>query len=273
MGIEEYWGVSEKPFLNTPDTKYIFESEDFVEAMGRVLYNLEEVKGGITMIVGEIGCGKTILVHNLLEKLPKEKYLTVNLINPRLSPNQLLSSIVTGFGIENVPRYRNTILVLLHNLLIEKNHNKITPVLLIDEAQAISTKLLEEVRLLLNFEDAKKKLLQIVLLGQPELKKRIKEIEQLNQRINIRYHLKGLNEEETAQYIRHRLKIAQANTSGRREKSIFSESAVSLIYKHSRGIPRLINTIATNSMYAGYLFKKDIINDEIIEEVYKDIGD
>jgi type II secretory pathway predicted ATPase ExeA len=83
MNIEEYWGLKEKPFLNTPDTKYLFESEDFMEAQGRILYNLEEVKGGITMIVGEIGCGKTLLVHNLLEKLDPDRFLTVSLINPR----------------------------------------------------------------------------------------------------------------------------------------------------------------------------------------------
>jgi len=266
MNIEEYWGVTEKPFLNTPDTKYIFESEDFMEAMGRVMYNLEEVKGGITMIVGEIGCGKTILVHALLEKLPKSKYSTVKLINPKLSPSQLLSAVAAGFGVDNVPRYRNKTLALLYNLLVEKNQKGVTPVLLIDEAQAVSSKVLEEIRLLLNFEDTKRKLLQIVLLGQPELKKRIKDIEQLNQRINIRYHLKGLNEDEAISYIKHRLKVAQVR------RQVFSEPALRLMHKYARGIPRLINTIATNSMYAGCMMKKSIIDEEVIEEVYQDIG-
>ncbi len=265
--VEEYWGVIEKPFLNTPDTKYIFESEDFVEAMGRVLYNLEEVRGGITMIVGEIGCGKTILVHALLEKLPKARFLSLRLINPTLSPNQLLAAMASGFGIENVPRYRSRLLLALSGLLVEKNQAGITPVLLIDEAQAMPTKVLEEIRLLLNFEDAKKKMLQIVLFGQPELKKRIKDIEQLNQRINIRYHLKGLNEQETVAYIKHRLSIAMA------KRDIFSKPAVKLVFSYSRGIPRLINTIATNSMYAGCMMNKTIVDEEVVEEVYKEIGD
>uniref|UniRef100_A0A7C4TGL2 AAA family ATPase n=1 Tax=candidate division WOR-3 bacterium TaxID=2052148 RepID=A0A7C4TGL2_UNCW3 len=267
MTIEEYWQVSEKPFLNTPDTKYLFESEDFTEAMGRILYNLEEIKGGITMIVGEIGCGKTILIHAVMEKLPKERYLTLNLINPRLSPNQLLTTIASGFGINNPPRYRNKILIELNDFLFDKNNKGITPVLLIDEAQTLPTRVLEEIRLLLNFEDRRKKLIQIVLVGQPELKRRIKEIEQLNQRVNIRYHLKGLNSEETAEYINHRLRVARA------KREIFHTDALPLIHKYARGIPRLINTIATNSMYAGFLLKKEIIDGEIIEEVYKDITD
>jgi general secretion pathway protein A len=266
MNIEEYWGLKEKPFLNTPDTKYLFESENFMEAQGRILYNLEEVKGGITMIVGEIGCGKTLLVHNLLEKLEPERYDTVSLINPRLSPSQLLNSVASGFGMAEVPRYRNKILAALHKLLLEKNENNITPVLLIDEAQAISSKLLEEIRLLLNFEDAKKKLLQIVLFGQPELKKRIKELEQLNQRINVRYHLRGLNVEETRDYVLHRLKIAQAR------KPIFSRDAVPMIFQCSRGIPRLINTIATNALYAGSMMKKETIDGELVEEVHREMG-
>ena len=137
--------------------------------------------------------------------------------------------------------------------------------MLIDEAQAIPKRTLEEIRLLLNYEDEKKKLLQIILLGQPELKKRIQEIEQLNQRINIRYHLRGLNLEETEKYIKHRLKIAQA------KRKIFTPSSVSLIHKLSRGIPRLINTLATNSMYAGLLLKKDIIDEPLINEVYKEL--
>ncbi|MEO0142893.1 MAG: AAA family ATPase [candidate division WOR-3 bacterium] len=267
MTIEEYWQVSEKPFLNTPDTRYLFESEDFSEAMGRILYNLKEIKGGITMIVGEIGCGKTILVHSLKEKLPGEEYLTLTLINPRLSPNQLLSTIAAGFGIKDIPRYRNKILAEIYDILVKKNNDGITPVLLIDEAQTIATKALEEIRLLLNFEDAKKKLIQIVLFGQPELKKKIKDIEQLNQRINIRYHLKGLSPEETSEYIKHRLRIARA------KKEIFSNPSIPLIHQYSRGIPRLINTIATNAMYAGFLLKKEIIDPEIIEEVYKDISE
>jgi len=266
MNIEEYWGLKEKPFLNTPDTKYLFESEDFMEAQGRILYNLEEVKGGITMIIGEIGCGKTLLVHNLLEKLDRDRFLTVSLINPRLSPSQLLNSVATGFGLTEVPRYRNKILAALHDLLLEKNEKEITPVLLIDEAQAISTRLLEEIRLLLNFEDTRKKLLQIVLLGQPELKKRIKDLEQLNQRINVRYHLKGLNEEETREYIGHRLKIAQSR------KPIFTRAAVPMLFRCSRGIPRLINTIATNALYAGCMMKKETVDEVIIEEVFQDMG-
>lgn len=267
MNIEEYWQVNEKPFLNTPDTKYLFESEDFAEAMGRILYNLKEIKGGITMIVGEIGCGKTILAHSLMEKLPTNEFLTLNIINPRLSPNQLLSTITTGLGISDIPRYRNKILNVLQEFLINQSNKNITPVLLIDEAQTISKKVLEEIRLLLNFEDSRKKLLQIVLFGQPELKKKIKEIEQLSQRINIRYHLKGLNEEETIAYIRHRLKVAGA------KKEIFSKSSLPLIHKYARGIPRLVNTIATNSMYAAWIMKKDIIEPEIVEEVYKDLTD
>jgi general secretion pathway protein A len=264
MTIEEYWGVAEKPFLNTPDIKFLFESEDFIEAMGRILYNLQEIKGGITEIIGEIGCGKTILVHCLLKELSQPHYQPISLINPRLSPTQLLSNIGAGFGIETLPRYRNKILRRLYDFLLEKNRSKITPVLLIDEAQTIPTKSLEEIRLLLNFEDPKKKLLQIVLLGQPELAKRVKGIEQLNQRINIKYHLRGLNQKETHQYIKRRLEVAGAS------RNIFSDKVIPQIYKFSRGIPRIINTIATNSMYAAYLLKKKEIDKGIIEDVYKE---
>ena len=267
MNIEAYWSLKDKPFLNTPDTKYLYESEDFMEAMGRILYNLEEVKGGITMIVGEIGCGKTLLVHALQETLAKDRFQTVNLVNPRLSPSQLLNSVAAGFDMGEIPRYRNRILTALQALLRTKNDQGITPVLLIDEAQAISTKILEEIRLLLNFEDEKKKLLQIILFGQPELKKRIRELEQLNQRINIRYHLRGLNEEETRAYIEHRLQIAQAR------KPIFTRASLPVIFTCSRGVPRVINTIATNSLYAGCMLKRDTIDENLVNEVYKEMAD
>lgn len=264
MAIEAYWGLSEKPFLNTPDTRYIFESDDFVEAMGRILYNLQEIKGGITLVVGEIGCGKTILIHALRAKLPGEQYACVSLINPRMSPNQLLGTIASGFGVVEVPRLRNKVLDVLLRTLTEKNRAGVTPVLLIDEAQTITPLLLEEIRLLLNFEDPKKKLLQIVLFGQPELKKKIRGIEQLNQRINIRYHLKGLNLEEAAAYVQHRLKIAGAR------KPVFSDAAVGAIHRHARGIPRLINTIATNAMYAGAMMKVSLIEPDVIKEAIED---
>lgn len=267
MNIEAYWGLKEKPFLNTPDTKFLYESEDFMEAMGRILYNLREVKGGITMIIGEIGCGKTLLVQALQENLTHDCFQTIKLVNPRLTPSQLLNSVAVGFGLKEVPRYRDRLLIALHGLLDEQNERGITPVLIIDEAQAIPIRLLEEIRLLLNFEDARKKLLQIVLLGQPELKKRIKELEQLNQRINVRYHLRGLTAAETRSYVDHRLRIAQAR------KPIFHRESVPAIYECSHGIPRVINTIATNALYAGCMMKCEIIDDKLVREVFREMSD
>lgn len=265
--IEEFWGLKEKPFLNTPDTKFIFPSGGFKEALSRLLYHIKEVRGGISLITGEVGCGKTLLSVKLLQSLPDDKYCKTLVINPKFTQTQFLRNILDGFGEDRSIRSRYAILKRLIELLNNNIKSGKENILIIDEAQLLSSSLIEEVRLLTNYESAKKKYVQIVLFGQPELEKKIKNIEQFNQRIQVRYHLEGMNRDETKNYILHRLTLA-----GAKEKTIFSESAFSKIYSITNGIPRIINNICENALFIAYSLGEKSIDAELIKDVALDLG-
>ncbi|RKZ27088.1 ATPase [bacterium] len=260
--IEEYWGLKEKPFSNTPDTRFLYRTGEFEEALARLLYNIKEIGGGLTVITGEIGSGKTFLAFALMEKLKEEGYPVALITNPTFSPTGLLREMAYSFGLEKVPRYRMQILKLLREFL-EKNGK--VGVLIIDEAQILKPSLLEEIRLLLNLETPKTKLLQIVLFGQPELKKKINRMPQVRQRINVRYHLGPMDEEETEGYILHRLKVAGCT------RRIFTVDAIKEIHRYSGGIPRVVNNLAQNALFVGYVQEKNEIDAEIIKDVAADL--
>ncbi len=266
--VEEYWGLKEKPFLNTADPRFTYRSDDFNEAYARIVYNISEIGGGLTLITGEIGCGKTFLANAIKNDLEQAGHRVILITNPIFTQAGFLRWILEGFlegsGIK-VPRYRVKMLSLLESFLRESVESGIKCVTMIDEAQILKPKVLEEIRLLLNLETEKEKLLQIVLLGQPEMEKKIEKMPQVRQRINVRFFLGALDREETIEYINHRLKVAGA------EKKIFTDGAVDKIYKYSRGIPRNINNLCQNALFAGYSMELKKIDKDIIDAVAEDL--
>ncbi len=263
---ESFYGLKEKPFSLTPDPRYLFLSEKHKEAFAHLLFGIKN-RMGFIMVTGEIGTGKTTICRALLSQLDPDTELAF-IFNPCLNPVELLKRILTEFGVQT---QADTLLDLtdqLNEFLLSKSRQQKNCVLVIDEAQNLTPSVLEQVRLLSNLETETEKLLQIVLIGQPELLDRLKlhELRQLNQRITARYHLNPLDEQETKQYIAYRIHIA-----GGKKRVQFTPKALKLIYKHSKGIPRLINSICDRSLLVGYTREKQVIDHHIIKQAIKEL--
>ena len=263
----DYWGLTEKPFENTPDPRFFYCSSKHEEAVTRLLYVVEEKKGA-AMLSGEYGSGKTLLSRIVLAKLlqEQEKYKVAIIINPTIPVLELLSEIVYQLGTEISQDDRK--IDTLHNLneiLYKTSENNKHTVIIIDDAQAIEDEsIFEELRLLLNFQLNECFLLTLILLGQPELKEKIEKLPQFKQRLALRYHLNNLDESETGSYIEHRCKVAG------REEQIFSPETYKLLYDYSGGSPRQINNICDLSLVIGMGEKSTHIDGRIIQEVIKD---
>ena len=265
---EKFYGFKEKPFEITPDPEFFFSSENHKEALAHLQYAIREGKG-FTVITGEAGSGKTTLVRTLLSQL-NGKVKTAYIFNPTLDSSDFIDYICDDLGIEQVrARTRGHNLIALHHYLLEcyARHEKVF--LIVDEAQTLDPDLLQQIRLLTNLETEKDKLLHVMLIGQPELDQTLDEprFRPLKQRIAVRYHLRSLNLKEVGQYILYRLKKA-----GARNLRIFHHDAVKEIYRHSRGIPRLINIICDNALLTGYSQNQNRIDKSLIREVVHDIG-
>src|SRR5713226_1499508 len=245
---EEFYGLKEKPFSLTPDPRFFFLSENHREAFEHLLYGIKE-KEGFILITGEVGTGKTTLCRALLEKIESSATDSALILNPMLSGYELLQSILNDFGIQSRAITKKGLLDDLNQFLLLQQASNRNSILIIDEAQNLPPFLLEEIRILSNLETEKEKLLQIILMGQVELKEKLSlpELRQLNQRISIRYHLQNLSKEEVARYIQHRLMVA-----GSPGDIHFSAGALREIYDYCRGIPRLTNLAAERALLAGY---------------------
>lgn len=261
---ESFYGFKEKPFNLTPDPDYLFMSQTHENAYTHLEYAVAENKGFV-VITGEIGAGKTTLINFLLDKIQQDIHVGV-INNTMVTPLQLLQMICQEFDLKVDGMGKTHLLEAFREFLIREFSEKKRVVLIIDEAQNLSLKTLEEIRMLSNLEVEKHHLIQILLLGQPELEKKLqrKGLEQFAQRVTVYCHLKGLAEDEASQYIRHRLKVA-----GAQSLDIFSEEAVQAIYGYSRGIPRIINAICDTALVYGYADEAKIINKNQIEEVMK----
>jgi general secretion pathway protein A len=249
----QFYGFSEPPFNITPDPRFLFFSDRHREAFNHILFGIRERKGFI-QITGEVGAGKTTLCRAVLEELGAG-YVTALILNPCLSIDQLLRAILHELGLP-AKGDRVDDLETLNRFLLDQLEKGQDVVLLIDEAQDLGTELLEQVRLLSNLETDQRKLLQIVLLGQPELRDKLNEpnLRQLRQRITVRYHLTPLSRPEADYYIRHRLQIAGGN--GRPE---FTPWAVRWVHRYSGGIPRLINAVCDKALLAGFVDGTDLV--------------
>jgi type II secretory pathway predicted ATPase ExeA len=261
---KEFYRLKEKPFNKTPDPRFLYHSPKHAEALARLLHAVEEQD--IVLLTGEIGSGKTTLSRAFIDSLD-ESYHPLLIINPRLSPSQLLRTVAMRLGMEDASRYRQDILEGLNARLYELYEAGRRPVIIIDEAQLIPGKsTFEELRLLTNFQLDDRNLLSLVLIGQTELRERLnkKTYRALRQRIGMQYHLGPLSEEETAAYVAYRLKVAG------REAALFDERALALLYQYSEGVPRRINIIAANALVEGFGREATIIGEDIIESVVKD---
>lgn len=263
---EVYWGLTEKPFENTADPRFLYYSHQHEEAFTRITYAIQEQKG-LAVLTGVFGCGKTVIAQAVLLSLSKGKYETAFVINPQLSHVELLREVLYGLGLkDNLPTQKTDILHFLNEILHNNVDNGKQTVVIIDEAHLIEDRLIfEELRLLLNFQYKNKFLLTLILLGQPELREKLNNIKQLAQRIAIRYHLSGLNEIETVEYIHHRLKVAGS------QKKIFDDKALKVIYELSGGIPRRINQICDMALLSGFVPQLEMIDERTILESVKDL--
>jgi general secretion pathway protein A len=243
-----FYGLQERPFSITPDPRFLFLSQSHQEALGHLLYGIEERRGFIT-ITGEVGTGKTLLCRALLGRLGHQ-VRTALILNSFMSGLELLRSINEDFGIPARSTTRKELIDALNDFLLEEFREGRNAVLIIDEAQNLAPPVLEQIRMLSNLETERGKLLQIILVGQPELRQQLAraDLRQLNQRIALRYHIQPFDRQETADYIHHRLLVAGSHGGVR-----FSRRALSLIYRHCEGVPRRINLLCDRALLSGYV--------------------
>ncbi len=260
----KFYGLAEKPFEINPDPKFLYLSENHREALAHLIYAVREKKG-FTVITGEVGTGKTTLINSLLSRLDG-RTRTAFLFNPKLEATDFFHSICEDLGLKVRKTTKGQYLSHLHNFLLACYAGNENVLLIIDEAQTLSPELLEEVRLLTNLETPKSKLLQVILMGQPELNETLNrpEFRPLKQRAVLRYNLQVLSKGETGEYIRKRLRIA-----GAVNPYMIAADAIREIYKYSGGIPRLVNIICDHALLAGYTNGQRIIGRPIIREVVK----
>lgn len=262
----DFYGFQESPFNITPDPRFLFLSESHREALNHLHYGVQERKGFI-QLTGEVGCGKTTLCRKFFEQLDS-RYITGLIFNPMLSESQLLGAILNDFGIKakNKPRLSNY--EQLNQFLLEQTEQGKLAVAVIDEAQNLSSSILESLRLLSNLETDDCKLLQIILIGQPELCQTInsRNLRQLRQRITVRYHLGPLNLEDTERYLQHRISIA-----GGQGSPFFDRSAIKRIHNYSKGVPRLINALADKALLAGFIYKSNRIRKKMVKIAEKEL--
>jgi general secretion pathway protein A len=251
----EYYGLKEPPFAITPNPRFLFFSAKHREALNHLLYGVRERKGFV-QLTGEVGAGKTTICRSFLEQIGEE-FSTALILNPVLDADHLIKAVAMEFGLHPNGHDRLETLSLINRFLLKECEQGRDAALIIDEAQDLTDELLEQVRLLSNLETDDRKLLQIVLMGQPELRDRLNahRLRQLRQRITVRFHLGPLTRYEISQYVQHRLHI-----SGSRGAPHFTMPAIWRIHRYSRGIPRLVNAVCDKALLAGYVEQRDRID-------------
>ncbi len=267
----KYWGLIKKPFENTPDPAFLYYSRQHEEVLARLIYAVKERKGA-AMLTGIFGCGKTVLGQALLCELTEDRYKIAFVTNPQMSYEELLMYIATHLGARDMPLKKtevmvNVLLDALETILKNNMRDGKDSVVILDEAHIIDDqKIFEELRLLLNFQTQDRFLLTLLLFGQPELKEKIDNNKQLEQRIAIKAHLESLSQEDIKGYVIHRLKVAG------RSEPIFTEEAMDLIYDRTGGIPRRINRLCDVCLLSGFAKNLQVIDKDIVLEEAKSLG-
>jgi len=259
----EYWGFRKLPFENAPDPEFFYLSKTHEEGLTRLIY-AAKMRKGCAMLSGHIGCGKTTLTKVYVQELPPEQFDIGLIINPKLRPLEFLQEVLYQFGISHVPDTKVQCLRLLNDKMLENIKAEKETLLIVDEAQVLSDSTFEEIRLLLNFQLNDRFLITVILVGQPELKAKIKSIEQLEQRIAIKYHLMPFDHEDTVRYIEFRQEKA-----GRRE-NVFTPKALQRIFEFTEGIPRKVNNVCDLSLLIGFSSKVKMIEPQIVEDIISD---
>jgi type II secretory pathway predicted ATPase ExeA len=269
MSYESFYGLKEQAFSNAPDSRFYFESSQHAEAMIRMLHSVDTMKG-LTVMIGDIGAGKTLLARKALDKFeqdPQYEAALLVMVHTDVSAAWMLKRIAQQLGVENVGETMAQVISQLYERLMQIYEQGRKAVVLIDEANMLQKKeIFEELRGLLNLEVPGRKLISIVLLGLPELDKFMALDPALLQRVAVKFFIKSLTRETTEQYIKHRLHVAGC------DKDIFTQPAYQVIFEYTRGIPRLINTACDNAMLEGFLLKREQIDADIVEQVVKDLG-
>ncbi len=263
-----FFGLNEKPFAITPDPRYLYLSERHAEALAHLLYGINEA-GGFVQLTGEVGTGKTTTIRSLLAQTPKNAEVAL-ILNPRMTPPEFLLTICEELGIgvpDSAEHSLKDLVDILNDYLLKAHAGGRRIVLVVDEAQNLAPEVLEQVRLLTNLETNTQKLLQIILIGQPELRELLArtELRQLAQRITGRYHLDPLSPVETSAYVRHRLRVAGATTD------IFTPPALAEIYRLSGGVPRVINVIADRSLLGAYTQDRHRVGSSLVRHAATEV--
>ena len=258
---EKHFGLTERPFSIAPDPRFLYMSHQHREALAHLLYGVGE-GGGFVQLTGEVGTGKTTVCRCLLEQLPEHVDIAL-ILNPRVTALELLGSLCDELKIQYARDTTSikSLIDVLNAYLLDTHARGRRTVLMIDEAQNLSAEALEQVRLLTNLETTREKLLQIILVGQPELRELLarEDLRQLSQRITARYHLEPINRDETAAYIRHRLQICGVSAT------LFTDTAVELTHKLSTGVPRLINVLSDRAMLGAFVEGKRMVDAAIVQ--------
>lgn len=263
-----YFKMKKSPFNVTPDPEFLFLSPSHKEALAAVIYGVEQKKGFVA-IIGEVGVGKTTIIRSYLNKADRERLKLIYLFNANISFTGLLKSVLREFGSDDSSQVPFEMVTRLHEHLISEYTKGRTVVLIIDEAQNMPVETLENLRMLSNLETTKDKLLQIVFSAQPEFEKLLarNELRQLKQRIAVKATILPLSSDESMSYIRHRLAKADV-----RVEAIFTTSAMRLIVRQAKGIPRVINMLCDNSLITSYGYKHKSVNRRTVREIAADAG-
>lgn len=263
---KEFFGLRANPFNVNPDPRYLFLTRHTEEALACLTYGIQSRKGFV-LLTGEVGTGKTTLINKLMEWLRLQQVATAFIFNSRMDVPQFLDFMMADFGIPCDAVSKSQLLQRLYNWLLDRYRAGETAVLVVDEAQNLSDEVLEEIRMLTNLETFTEKLLQIVLVGQPELEQRLKQpqLRQLRQRLTLRAKTHPLNLEETKSYILQRLRIAGSNGD-----PIFDTDAMTAVFRYSQGIPRVINLLCEHCLVSGFVDQKKIIPVEVVDSVARD---
>jgi type II secretory pathway predicted ATPase ExeA len=268
----DYWGLAESPFENTPNPKFLYHSKEHEEALFRLLYVVEQKKGA-ALLTGIFGCGKTVLGQVLLSKLNKNIYRIAVINNPYLKSVELLRSIARQLGVTELSEKLNemsadTFLQRIEEVLINNRNDGKETLIIIDEAHMIKDDdIFEELRLLLNFQTEDKFLMTLILMGQSELSEKIRKHKPFLQRIALGYHLAPFDLQDTQSYIEHRLEIA-----GAKNKKLFTPQGVESVFQNSGGIPRRINQICDMCLLTGYNNNAHSVDNKIVEDVVASLG-